>query len=169
MIIKNVTGSYQSFRLNDVPISMRPYGTAMITDEQAKDDTFKLLVARGVLAEADMDDVEKEPKPESKPRKKVEVKRQNDVQKDSTVVVKCAASLKNGNPCGGTVNVPLEKYDEEVPYFCKRHNSESAADYEKVDGEWKKKTSAIKGKRVVEEPAASESVKDTVSEEPASE
>lgn len=151
MFIRNTTDSYQSFRLNDSPISMKPHGTTMITDEQAKDDVFQLLLSRGVVEKCDMEDAKEEPKPEPKPRKQVEVKRQDEQQKDSAVVVKCAATLKNGNPCGGTINVQLAEYDEETPYFCKRHKAEQPRDYEKHEGAWVKKTSAAKKPRTKQE------------------
>ena len=149
MFIRNKTGSYQGFRLNDKPVKLEPYGVTAISDLQASDDTLQLLLARGVVEKVSQKVAEEQfaadsEKAEQKAEeKRLEVAVHEETNKNSVMMARCAAKFKNGEPCGANVSVPVSEYDADKPYFCGRHKGESAEDYEKVNGAWVKKAKPV--------------------------
>lgn len=144
MFVKNKLSTYLNIKLAGRSVGFPPGGIGVISDEQAEDDYFHILVERGWIEEAqsrqmsEQIDKEQEKKKE-KSEKKIPVQKHEDKVTDGTIVAKCAARYKNGRVCEANVNVPQGEFDSDTPYFCRRHAAENPADYEKVDGAWEKK------------------------------
>lgn len=168
MFIKNKTGSYQGFRLNDKPVKLDPYGVTAISDLQASDDTLQLLLARGVIEKVSKSAAQKQfdeeaAKAEEKAEeKRLEVAVHEETNKNSVMMAQCCAKFKNGEPCGANVSVPVSEYDSDKPYFCGRHKGEDPEEYEKVGGAWVKKAKPAKKE---DEPKAEESEPKAVEDE----
>lgn len=145
MFIRNRTGSYQGFRLNNKPVKLGPYGVTAISDLQASDDTLQLLLARNVVEKISQKEAQKEfeevtAKAEEKAEKtKLDVVVREETNKNSVMMAQCCAKQKNGETCAANVSVPVSEYDSDKPYFCGRHKAENPEDYEKVNGGWVKK------------------------------
>ena len=160
MYVKNVSNTNQQFKAGQTKFMLRPGSTAAMTDEEYGDHTTQLLLRRGVLAaledEEGLDAImaqEDEKKAKAEERK-LEV---NKIDKDThkqVVMVRCAATKKDGERCLKEIAVPMAERDDDVPVFCGTHKNEKAEDYEKVEGTWvKKQTPAPEPEPVEEEQA----------------
>lgn len=145
MYVRNESGTNQQFRAGKTKFMMRPGATAPMTDEEFGDHVVQILLRKGTLVEVGDDEgadaivAQEEAKKAKAEERKLEVSMASDDTTKRVIMVQCAATKKNGERCQGNVSVKLSEYDEEKPYFCGPHRNESADDYEKVEGVWKKK------------------------------
>lgn len=140
MKIRNLLHNYCSVTIGKSRKLLSPAGQP--GDGWEVEDSFEDAVKKYVrlgMVEVVGDEVNVEtiaPKP---PRMEVKVVDTAANTTREAIVAHCAAAKRDGNPCGTNVSVPVDEYDADKPYFCKRHKNESADDYEKVDGVWHKK------------------------------
>lgn len=145
MYVQNRTDFNQQFRANGTSFSIKPGATVPMTDDEYKDHPVQFLLARGILVKVDDKDglqsvVEAAEAAEAKAEEgKMKVVKQSEDTTKQVVMVPCAATKKNGDPCSNNVQVKVEDYDEDSPYFCGTHKKEDAEQYERVDGRWQKK------------------------------
>jgi hypothetical protein len=148
MFLENLKESYLSVNIAGKDVSFAPNGSVgsvvSVKDEYADDDTLRTLIERewvkvqgkeeGTKAVAEQQEAIEE---ESKSKTKLVA--QADTTEHKTINVQCAAVTGKGDRCSHHVSVPVDEYDKDAPYFCGRHKNENPDDYERVDGDWKRK------------------------------
>ena len=145
MYVKNVSKHSQQFRSGGTSFLIKPDATVSMTKEEVGDHTAQFLLARGILKllsdDEGLDNViaQAEEQQAKAEENKLEVNIAGEDTTKQVIMVQCAATKKNGERCLNNVSVKLSEYSEDEPYFCGTHRNESAADYEKADGTWRKR------------------------------
>lgn len=143
MFVKNADVCSLNLKIGEVFLFIMPNDIVFVAEENVP--SVQHLIDNGTLAIVDEDEgKEHEQKRMEEAKVKAEesvvpVVKVHDSKKQSTTVVDCAAITKSGKKCSGSVIIPFDEYDADKPYFCGRHKSEDAANYERINGEWVRK------------------------------
>ena len=144
MFVKNVTPWQFTPLVGEKRLSVMPNEVIEVDDSLRH--FLDEVLASGSFVEVGVDDKKEHDDvvAQAKADKEVEpipVVKVQPANREKTTVVNCAATMKNGKRCSGTVVVNFDEYEADKPYFCGRHKNESANMYERVNGDWAKKQS----------------------------
>ena len=152
MFLENLKESYLSVKIAGTDVTFNPVGSngsvVSVNDAYAEDDNLRTLIERGWVKVQDKETgvkavAEQKDAAEEEAQPKTRLVAQGESVEHKTVAVQCAAVTAKGNRCSRHVSVPADEYDKDTPCFCSRHANEDPDDYERVDGDWRRRTGTI--------------------------